>query len=113
MNRHMNRPLYIINSHYNGKAGQPVAHTPGSLTHGTCHTASGHINMFKSAPYGGWPSPIQADMVANGSRRSTEPLFHHGYLYWIENRPQENGRAVIVRQDPTGLIADLLPSPWN
>ncbi len=69
--------------------------------------------MFKSAPYGGWPSPIQADMVANGSRRSTEPLFHHGYLYWIENRPQENGRAVIVRQDPTGLIADLLPSPWN
>ena len=69
--------------------------------------------MLKSVPYGCWPSPIQADMVANGSRRSTEPLFHLGYLYWIENRPQENGRAVIVRQSPTGLIADLLPPPWN
>src|SRR5690606_15858326 len=35
------------------------------------------------------------------------------YLYWIESRPQEKGRCVIVRQSPTGLIADLLPPPWS
>lgn len=69
--------------------------------------------MQNTAPFGCWPSPIQADMVANGSRRSTEPLFHQGYLYWVESRPQEKGRCVIVRQSPTGLIADLLPPPWS
>ena len=34
-------------------------------------------------------------------------------VYWIEQRPTEGGRNVIVRRLPDGTIADLTPAPFN
>ncbi|KAG6434606.1 hypothetical protein SASPL_106244 [Salvia splendens] len=52
-----------------------------------------------TAPYGSWKSPITADVVSASEKRlggfSTDSL---GRLYWLESRPAESGRNVLVRQ---------------
>ncbi|XP_047979926.1 dipeptidyl-peptidase 5 isoform X1 [Salvia hispanica] len=52
-----------------------------------------------TAPYGSWKSPITADVVSGSEKRlggfSTDSL---GRLYWLESRPAESGRNVLVRQ---------------
>jgi len=34
-------------------------------------------------------------------------------IYWIEMRPTEGGRSVIVRRDATGVVNDVTPPPFN
>ncbi len=68
---------------------------------------------MKQAAYGTWTSPITAATVAAASRRVTEPSFEGQFLYWVESRPQDNGRCVVVRQDTDGVVEDVLPSPWS
>ena len=34
-------------------------------------------------------------------------------IYWIESRPSEGGRSVIVRRTPDGAIADMTPAGFN
>jgi dipeptidyl aminopeptidase/acylaminoacyl peptidase len=36
-----------------------------------------------------------------------------GNLYWLESRPWENGRSVIVQKDPQGNIRDVLKAPLS
>ncbi len=68
---------------------------------------------MKEAVYGTWTSPVTAATVAAASQRVAEPAFDAQCLYWIESRPQDNGRCVVVRQTASGLIEDILPRPWS
>ena len=34
-------------------------------------------------------------------------------IYWIETRPMEGGRYVIMHWSPGGQVADVIPSPFN
>ena len=34
-------------------------------------------------------------------------------IYWLESRPSEGGRRVIVRRTPDGETADVTPRPFN
>jgi dipeptidyl aminopeptidase/acylaminoacyl peptidase len=34
-------------------------------------------------------------------------------VYWVESRPMERGRSVIVRRNPDGLIEDVSPAEFN
>ena len=52
------------------------------------------------APYGAWKSPINADLISTEGRRIIEAVADGEDIYWIEMRPTENGRYVIVRRDP-------------
>jgi hypothetical protein len=36
-----------------------------------------------------------------------------GNLYWLESRPWENGRSVIVQKDPQGNVRDVLKAPLS
>lgn len=36
-----------------------------------------------------------------------------GRLFWIENRPEEGGRSVLVMKDTDGEIMDVLPKPFS
>ncbi|WMV25644.1 hypothetical protein MTR67_019029 [Solanum verrucosum] len=51
------------------------------------------------SPYGSWKSPITADIVSGSTKRlggfSVDSL---GHLFWLESRPTESGRAVIVKE---------------
>jgi dipeptidyl aminopeptidase/acylaminoacyl peptidase len=50
------------------------------------------------APFGSWSSPIAAAAVARAGVRLGEPaLGEDGSAWWLERRPLEGGRTVIVR----------------
>ena len=49
-------------------------------------------------PYGTWPSPIRIDDVLGDTVRLSEPWIDGDETYWIEGRPAEGGRSVLVRR---------------
>jgi dipeptidyl aminopeptidase/acylaminoacyl peptidase len=61
-----------------------------------------------TAPYGSWKSPISSDLIVAQSIGLSEVRLDGGELYWLESRPQERGRAVVVRGG-----RDLTPPPFN
>ena len=65
------------------------------------------------APYGSWKSPINADLISTEGRRIIEAVADGEDIYWIEMRPTENGRYVIVRRSPDGQTTDVTPVPFN
>jgi len=69
--------------------------------------------MSTTAPYGSWESPVgAADTVADIVRFS-DLQYNEGTLYWLESRPSEGGRAVLVRRTDAGEIGDVLPDTAN
>jgi dipeptidyl aminopeptidase/acylaminoacyl peptidase len=65
------------------------------------------------APYGAWPSPITADMVARMGTRITAPWLSEGIVWWLEMRPAEEGRVVLVRKQPGGDAVDVTPAGFS
>ena len=49
------------------------------------------------APYGSWKSPITSNLITRQSIKLSEVRLDGGDIYWLEDRPQENGRCVVVR----------------
>ena len=70
-------------------------------------------NSPKIAPYGSWKSPITSDLIVGGSVGLSQPKFDGDDIYWIEMRPTEAGRNVIVRHDTAGIQTDMTPAPFN
>ena len=69
--------------------------------------------MPTAAPYGSWKSPITADLLVQGGNRLMEIVCDGDDLYWIEGRPSEAGRNVIVRRSSDGSISDITPEGFN
>jgi dipeptidyl aminopeptidase/acylaminoacyl peptidase len=65
------------------------------------------------APYGSWESPITSDLIASGSIRLGHVTLDGDSLYWLESRPSEGGRSVLVRRGPDGTIEDVTQSDSN
>ena len=66
-----------------------------------------------SHPYGSWPSPISAAMVASDIVGLSAPRCEQGVAYWHESRPTEGGRIVIVRAAPFSEPEDVTPAGFN
>ncbi|GAA6166579.1 alpha/beta hydrolase family protein [Sessilibacter corallicola] len=64
-------------------------------------------------PYGSWPSDIDAQQLVSQSLGLAEPRWDGDCLYWLEFRPNENGRNCLVKRDNSGDITDLLPNPMS
>ncbi len=52
------------------------------------------------SPYGSWPSPITAKFITGSSVGLGSLKVDSSGLYWLESRPQEGGRNVVVRYVP-------------
>jgi dipeptidyl aminopeptidase/acylaminoacyl peptidase len=65
------------------------------------------------APYGSWVSPITADLIVGQSIALSDVLVDGKEVYWIEGRPAEAGRAVLVAALPGGATLDVVPAPYN
>src|SRR5512147_692358 len=65
------------------------------------------------APYGAWASPIRVDDVVGQVIGLAEPWLDGDETYWLEARPAEGGRRVLVRLALDGTIVDLTPPPFN
>ncbi len=65
------------------------------------------------APYGSWRSQIRIDDVVGDVITLAEPSIDGDDVFWIEGRPSEGGRRVLVRAAADGSTADLTPPPFN
>ncbi len=66
------------------------------------------------APYGSWKSPITSDIIASGGIRLDSPVsIDSGDVYWLEIRPAEGGRSVLVKHCADGTVTDVTPAPFN
>src|SRR6266545_5950156 len=65
------------------------------------------------ARYGTWISPLSARVIAAGALRLSGITLDTGEIYWIEGRPSEGGRNVLVRRDANLHTSDLAPPGVN
>ncbi|MGI8984705.1 MAG: alpha/beta hydrolase family protein [Acidimicrobiales bacterium] len=68
---------------------------------------------METLPYGSWPSPITAASLVKRAVSLSGLQSSAGALYWIEGRPAEAGRQVIVRWSPGEDPVDILPPPYS
>lgn len=66
-----------------------------------------------TAPYGAWPSPISARSVAEGARRIDDLAAAGDDVCWLERRPEEGGRNVLVCCEPDGSTRTLTPDGFD
>ena len=64
-------------------------------------------------PFGTWPSPITPDAIVAETIRLASVSLDAGRIGWLEGRPGEGGRNVLVRADEAGRTADVTPPPFN
>ena len=68
----------------------------------------------KTVPYGSWKSPITSDLIVSQSVGLSEVRFDGDVVHWLEARPQEQGRNVVVRAGEAGADAtDIVPKPFD
>jgi len=65
------------------------------------------------APYGSWKSPVTSDLIVAGTIGLGEIALDGRDIYWVEMRPTEGGRNVVVRRTPDGRAADVTPPGFN
>jgi dipeptidyl aminopeptidase/acylaminoacyl peptidase len=66
-----------------------------------------------TAPFGSWASPLTSDLIVAESISLLDILLDGEDVYWVEGRPQEGGRYVLVRLRSDGTIVDVNPPPFN
>jgi dipeptidyl aminopeptidase/acylaminoacyl peptidase len=71
------------------------------------------MNAQQTLPYGSWKSPITSDLIVAEVVGVNQPAIDGDAIKWIEMRPSEGGRNVIVHRDDRGHVRDLLPVPFN
>ena len=69
--------------------------------------------MPQIAPYGSWKSPITSDLIVSESIGLGQIALDGEDIYWVESRPSEAGRNVLVRKDSRGGITDVTPPPFG
>ena len=69
--------------------------------------------MAVTAAYGSWASPITPTMLTHAGIGLGELVADGADLYWVESRPTEAGRSVIVRRTPDGMTEDISPIGFN
>ncbi len=70
------------------------------------------MSTAAALPHGSWPSPIGTDLLTGGSVGLGNTSADEGAVYWLESRPSEQGRTVLVRLID-GEPVDLTPAPFN
>ncbi|AES70316.1 putative bleomycin hydrolase [Medicago truncatula] len=80
------------------------------------YTPPSESDTITTAPYGSWKSPITADVVSGASKRlGGTAVDGRGRLIWLESRPTESGRAVLVLEpeNPGGEAVDITPKEFG
>ena len=68
---------------------------------------------IKTAPYGSWKSPITSDLIVSGTINLGDISKDSEEIYWIESRPMEGGRYVLIKRSPDGSTQEITPKPYN
>jgi dipeptidyl aminopeptidase/acylaminoacyl peptidase len=71
------------------------------------------MTKLQVASYGSWNSPITTELIVSKTIRLGQIALDGDNIYWLEMRPSEAGRSVIVRRSPEGQQVDINPPPYN
>src|SRR5262245_50403203 len=71
------------------------------------------MSEVKVARYGSWKSPITSDLIVSGTIGLGQIAIDGDDVYWVETRPQEKGRYVVVKLTPDGKAVDFMPPSFN
>ncbi|HEX9134081.1 MAG TPA: S9 family peptidase [Ktedonobacteraceae bacterium] len=69
--------------------------------------------MPQVAPYGSWKSPITTELIVSETIGLGQLILDGQDIYWIEMRPSEGGRSVIVQRIQEGSIESLTPPSFS
>ena len=69
--------------------------------------------MAETAPYGSWRSPLSAAAVAEAEAPIADVQLSGRSVFWLQRRPKEGGRTVLMRRDDDGAISDVTPEGFN
>ncbi len=69
--------------------------------------------MSSVTPYGSWKSPITTALIVSGAVGLGQIALEGDDVYWVEMRPSEGGRMVIVRRAADGSTAGVTPAPFS
>lgn len=71
------------------------------------------MTNHQTAPYGCWKSPITSDLLVAGTIGLGGVILDGEDIYWLEGRPTEGGRTVLVKRTLNGTVSDITPTPYN
>ena len=99
-------PEFEIQNKYRGKS---------KLKYGMNRKMKEQIKIMKKkkTPFTEWEPAISAEEVFSDVIGLTEIQVEGKRTYWLEMRPAEKGRYVIVQRDETGKIRDITQSEFN
>ncbi|MBI0317098.1 prolyl oligopeptidase family serine peptidase [Streptomyces javensis] len=66
-----------------------------------------------AAPYGDWPSPVDAALVASHDGHPEYVGTVGEEVWWTAPRPGEGGRRALIRRRTDGAEVPVLAPPWN
>jgi dipeptidyl aminopeptidase/acylaminoacyl peptidase len=66
-----------------------------------------------AAPFGSWASPFKIERLTDRVYFLTEPHGRDGVRWWLEGRPDEGGRQVLVRRETDGTLTRMTPEGFN
>jgi len=68
---------------------------------------------LKTVPYGAWQSPITPDLIVGSVVGLGDVRLDGEDTYFLESRPAEGGRSVVMKRSADGKIAEVTPAPFN
>src|SRR5215468_6979 len=71
------------------------------------------MTKAKTRPYGSWKSPITSDLIVSASYGLGDLAVEGPDTYWVESRPSEGGRYVIIRMGLGGATEEMTPAGFN
>ncbi len=71
------------------------------------------MSEIQIASYGSWQSPITSDLIVSETVRLSDIVLSGSDVFWVEMRPSESGRNVIVKCTPDGKKTDVTPADFN
>jgi dipeptidyl aminopeptidase/acylaminoacyl peptidase len=67
----------------------------------------------QTKPYGSWISPVKAEMLVSSAVNLAQTFITADRAFWLESRPAEKGRSVLVSSTFSGALEDLTPPGYN
>ena len=71
------------------------------------------MTRSQTAPFGSWKSPVTSELIVSEAIKLGQLCVDGHDIYWVEGRPTEEGRNVIIRRSQNNDTNDLTPKPFN
>ena len=65
------------------------------------------------APFGAWASPFKIERLVDRVVFLSEARGGDGLRWWLEGRPEEGGRQVLIRRETDGTLTRMTPEGFN